>query len=430
MARMNRLTALKVEKAKTPSMYADGGGLYLQVTKGAHGINRSWIFRYTLNGRTRETGLGPLHTVTLAEAREKARQARHLLLDGLDVIDAKHAARAQAKLEAAKSMTFQQCADAYIASHRAGWRNAMHAAQWETTLREYAGPLIGALPVAAVDTGLVLKVLQQPVEAKRGGPAGEFWQARAETASRLRGRIEAVLDWAKARGYRNGSENPARWKGHLDHLLPPRSKVRRVEHHAALPYAELPRFLIELRAREGIAARAMEYLVLTAARAGEVLGARWNEINLDDATWTVPATRMKAGKEHRVPLSDRAIAILQKMQPLRPADDASAFVFPGRPGRGFSNTSLWEALQSMGRGNITAHGFRSTFRDWAAERTNFPSEVAEMALAHVVGSKVEAAYRRSDMFEKRRRLMQQWATFCAAPAQEPQNNVAALRQRS
>jgi len=409
MARMERLTALKVERAKVPGMYCDGGGLYLQVTKAAERINKSWIFRYSRGPRTREMGLGPLHTITLAEAREKARHARHLLLDGVDPIEAKRAARAQAKLEAAKAMTFEQCATAYIASHRAGWRNAVHAAQWETTLREYAGPVIGALPIAAIDTGLVMKVLQQSVEARRGEPAGEFWQARPETASRLRGRIESVLDWAKARGYRNGSENPARWKGHLDHLLPARSKVRRVEHHAALPYSEVAAFLVELRAREGIAARALEFTILTASRVGETLGARWSEFDLNHAVWEIPGHRMKSGKPHRVPLSPRALAILEA---IRPAGDADGFVFPGgKPGKPLSNTVLWEVLQGMNRG-ITAHGFRSTFRDWCAERTNFPSEVAEMALAHVVGSKVEAAYRRGDMFEKRRRLMDAWATFC------------------
>src|SRR5262249_14358948 len=239
--------------------------------------------RYTLNGRTREMGLGPTRTVTLAEARERARQQRHLLLDGIDPIEAKRAARVQAKLEAAKAMTFKECADAYVASHRAGWRNAVHAAQWKTTLATYAYPIIGALPVQAIDTQLVLKVLQQPVEAKRGEPAGEFWQARPETASRLRGRIEAVLDFATARRDREGA-NPAAWKNNLAHLLPPRSKLRKVKHHAALPYGDLPAFLVELREQQGIAARALEFLILTAARAGEVLGMTWNEVDLADAT--------------------------------------------------------------------------------------------------------------------------------------------------
>src|SRR5262249_8502238 len=274
MTKFNQLTARKVETVKAPGMYADGGGLYLQVTKGG----KSWIYRYRVDQRrVREMGLGPAHTITLAEAREKARQQRHLRIDGIDPIEAKHAAKAQAKLDAAKAMTFRDCAAAYLAAHRAGWRNAKHAAQWETTLREYADPVIGALPVQSIDTALVLKVLEP------------IWTTKPETASRLRGRIEAVLDWAKARGYRNGAENPARWKGHLDHLLPALAKVRRVEHHAALPYAELPSFLSTLRERQDVAARALEFTILTAARVGEALGARWSEVNLLDKTWTVPA---------------------------------------------------------------------------------------------------------------------------------------------
>jgi integrase len=431
MARMNRLTALKIEKAKTPGMYCDGGGLYLQVTRGGDGVNKSWIFKYATptstpgKRRTREAGLGSLHTISLAEAREKARQARHQLIDGIDVIDAKRAAKAQRRIEAAKAMTFQQCADALVAAKRPGWRNAKHAAQWETTLREYAYPILGALPVQAVDTALVLKVLQQHVEAEHG-PAGEFWQSRPETASRLRARIEAVLDWAKARGYRNGSENPGRWKGHLDHLLPARSKVRKVEHHPALPYTELPTFLIELRERDGIAARAMEFLILTAARAGEVLGARWSEFDLLDKTWTVPAERMKAHREHRVPLSDRALTILQEMQAHRTGDDA--FVFPGgNPGKPLSTTALWEVLFVMGR-KVTTHGFRSTFRDWAAERTRYPNHVVEQALAHTIGSAVERAYRRSDLFEERRKLMNAWATFCTTEPTAPGKIVPMQRR--
>jgi integrase len=419
------LTALKVERAKRPGMYADGGGLYLQVTDGG----RSWIYRYTLAGKTREMGLGPLALYGLAEARALTLDARRLRHQGIDPIDHRRAARAQKQLDDAKAMTFRQCADAYIATQRAGWRSAKHAGQWETTLATYARPVIGALPVQAIDTPLVLKVLQQHVEAERGEPAGQFWQARSETAARLRGRIEAVLDWAKVRGYRIG-ENPARWRGHLDKLLPARSRLGRVRHHPALPYRELPGFMADLRSREGISARALEFAIVTAGRAGEVIGARWSEFDLFDKTWTVPADRMKAGKPHRVPLSPRALAILQEMQ-LRPASDNDALVFPGsKPGRTLSKTAIMELLQRMGREDITAHGFRSTFRDWAAESTNYPNHVVEQALAHTIGSRVEAAYRRSDLFEKRRRLMQQWATFCTAPAQEPQNNVAALRQRS
>jgi integrase len=313
----------------------------------------------------------------------------------------------QGRLDAAKAVNFKECAARYIASHRAGWRNPKHAAQWEATLATYAEPVIGGLSVQAVDTALVLKVLEP------------IWTVKPETAGRVRGRIESILDWAKVRGYRAG-ENPARWRGHLDKLLLPHSKVRRVEHHAALPYAELPGFLVSLREQEGIAARALEFAILTAARTGEVLSARdGGEIDLLDKTWTLPATRMKAGKEHRVPLSARALAILKEMQAHRHPDDA--FVFPGaKPGRPLSNMAFLMLLRRMGRSNVTVHGFRSSFRDWAAERTNFPAEVAEMALAHTVSDKTVAAYNRSDLFDRRRRLMAAWATFCTAPEQKAQ----------
>ena len=271
---------------------------------------------------------------------------------------------------------------------------------------------MGGLSVQAIDTALVLKVLEP------------IWTTKPETAGRVRGRMESILDWAKVRGYRAG-ENPARWRGHLDKLLPARSKVRRVEHHAALPYAKLPGFLMSLRDQEGIAARALEFAIVTAARTGEVIGARWSEIDLLEKTWTVPPGRMKAGREHRVPLSASALAILEEMQPHRHAEDS--FVFPGaKLGRPLSNMAFLMLLRRMGRNNLTAHGFRSSFRDWAAERTNFPSEVVEMALAHMVGSKVEAAYRRGNLFEKRSRLMAAWATFCNEPEQKAQSNVAFL----
>jgi integrase len=375
-------------------MYADGGGLYLQITeRGA-----SWIYRYMLNKRAREMGLGPLALFGLSQARAKALDARRLRHEGIDPIEARKAQRMQARLDAARAMTFQQCAAAHINAHRPGWRTSKHAAQWQATLATYAGPVIGALPVQAVDTALVLKVLEP------------IWIEKPETAGRLRGRIEAVLDWAKARGYRQ-DENPARWRGHLDKLLPAHSKVRKVEHHAALPYSELPGFLIGLHEQEGISARALEFTILTAARTGEVIGVRWSEIDLINKTWTVPAGRMKAGREHRVPLSTRALAILEEMHAHRHADDG--FVFPGgKPGKPLSNMAFLMLLRRMGRDDLTTHGFRSSFRDWVAERTNFPADVAEMALAHAVESKVEAAYRRGDLFEKRRRLMQQWETFC------------------
>jgi integrase len=406
-----RLTALKVEKAKQSGMYADGGGLYLQISEGG----ASWIYRYMLGGRAREMGLGPLALFGLSDARAKALDARRLRHEGIDPIEARKAQRLRARLDAAKTITFTECAEAYIKAHRAGWRNGKHAAQWEATLATYAEPVIGALPVQAIDTALVLKVLEP------------IWTAKPETASRVRGRIESILDMAKVRGYRTG-ENPARWRGHLDKLLPARSKVRKVEHHAALPYAELPGFLIALREQEGIATRALEFTVLTAARTGETIGARWSEFDHLDKTWTIPAERMKAGKEHRVPLSARGLAILQEMQALRPAGDANdSFVFPGgKIGKPLSNMAFLMLLRRMKREDLTAHGFRSTFRDWAAECTNFPSEVVEMALAHAVGDKVEAAYRRGDLFEKRRRVMNAWAEFCAKRA--PAGTVVSLRQ--
>jgi integrase len=414
MARtMNRLTALKVEKAKEPGMFADGGGLYLRVTNEG---TKNWVYRFMLNGRPRWMGIGPVALYGLQEARGKALDARRLRHAGHDPIKTRRDARDRERLEAAKAITFKQCAAAYVQAHRAGWRNAKHAAQWDATLATYAGPIIGALPVQAIDTGLVTKVLEQEVGAA-GDTKASLWTAKPETASRLRGRIEVILDWAKVRGYREG-ENPARWRGHLDKLLPARAKVRKVEHHAALPYAELPAFVAALREQEGIAARALEFAILTAARTGEAIGATWDEINWHDKLWTIAGARMKAGKEHRVPLCARGLEILAE---LKPAADVSIagkqFVFTGgKAGRPLSNMAFLMLLRRMDRGDLTAHGFRSTFRDWAAERTSFPSEVAEMALAHAVGSKVEAAYRRGDLFEKRRRLMEAWAAFCSTPA--------------
>jgi integrase len=394
MRTIGRLTALKVDKAKRAGMYADGGGLYLRVT---HSGTKNWVFRFMLNGRPRWMGVGPVHAIGLAEARNRAAGFRLQRHDGVDPIEKRRAERLEARLDAAKAMTFKEAAAMYVASHRAGWRNPKHAAQWQATLATYAEPIIGDLSVQRIDTALVLKVLEP------------IWRVKPETAGRVRGRIESILDWAKVRGYRTG-ENPARWRGHLDKLLPARSKVRRVAHHAALPYAELPDFLVSLREQEGIAARALEYSILTAARTGEVIGARFREMDLLDKTWTLSATRMKAGKEHRVPLSARALAILKEMQPHRHADNA--FVFPGtKPGRPLSNMVFLMLLRRMGRGDVTAHGFRSSFRDWAAERTNFPAEVAEMALAHTVSDKTVAAYNRSDLFDKRRRLMRAWADF-------------------
>jgi integrase len=334
----------------------------------------------------------------LQEARAKALDARRLRHEGTDPIEARRATRMRARLDAAKAITFRECAESYIASHRAGWRNGKHAAQWEATLATYAEPVVGALPMQAIDTALVLKVLEP------------IWTTKPETAGRVRGRVESILDWAKVRGYREG-ENPARWRGHLDKLLPARGKVRRVQHHAAMPYADLPGFVLELHEQEGIAARALEFTILTGARTSETILARWGELDLLDKTWTVPAGHMKAGKEHRVPLSARALAILEDMRAYRHADNG--FVFPGgKTGKPLSNMAFLMLLRRMGYDNLTAHGFRATFKTWASERTTFQNEIIEAALAHAIGSKVEQAYQRGDLFEKRRRLMSAWAGYC------------------
>ena len=410
MGRATRLTALKVDRANRAGMYADGGGLYLRVTKDG---TKNWVYRYMLDGRPRWMGMGPLAICSVQEARAKSLDARRLRHEGIDPIEARKDRRMRARLYAAKAITFKECAEAYIKAHRAGWRNAKHATQWEATLSTYAEPIVSGLAVQAIDTGLVLKMLEP------------IWTTKPETAARVRGRIERILDWARVRGYREG-ENPARWRGHLDKLLPALGKVRRVVHHPALPYAELPDFLARLRELEGIAARALEFTILTAARTGEVIGARWSELDLLDKTWTVPAERMKADRVHRVPLSTRALAILAQMQMHRPSGDG--FVFPGsKAGKPLSNMAFLMLLRRMERADLTAHGFRSTFRDWVAERTNFTSEVAELALAHTVSDKTAAAYNRSDLFDRRRRLMQQWATFCTTPPAASQVRVAQLR---
>jgi integrase len=373
-------------------MLADGDGLYLQVTRGNA---RSWIFRYFRNGKSREMGLGSLKAVGVAAARLKAAECRGLLADGIDPIAARDADRAQQAVENARAITFDHCADAFIKAHSSAWKNQKHVAQWTATIRTYVSPVFGSLPVQAVDVTWVMKVLEP------------IWTTKPETAARIRGRIESVLNWAKARGYRAG-ENPALWKGHLDNLLPARGKIAKVKHHAALPYDQIAQFIDALRGQDGIAPRALEFAILTAARTGEIIGARWGEIDLAANVWTVPASRMKGGREHRVPLSADALAVLNKVSKGDPED----FVFAGRKKRPLSNMALLMVLRRMGQANLTAHGFRSTFRDWAAERTNFSSEVAEMALAHSIGNKVEAAYRRGDLFEKRRQLMAEWAKFC------------------
>jgi integrase len=394
-----KLTAVKVAKARIPGMLGDGKGLWLRIAPGG---SKSWVFRFMLAGRSREMGLGSVDDVTLAEARELARECRKLCTQGIDPIETRRARRAALRLESARAMTFEECATAYIAAHEVGWKNEKHAKQWPQTLKASVYPVFGSLPVQAVDVGLVMKAVEP------------IWIEKPETAARIRGRIEAVLDWATARGYRQG-ENPARWKGHLKNLLPAKTKLRRVEHLAALPYAEIGDFVTQLRRRDGIDARALEFAILTAARAGEVRGATWDELDLGGPHWTISAERMKADREHRVPLSDRALEILLDMQKFR----QGALVFPGgRVGRPLSHMAMLRVLGAMGRDDVTVHGFRSSFRDWAAECTNFPREVCEAALAHTIKSRVEAAYRRGDLFEKRRLLMAAWARYCAAPVRD------------
>lgn len=394
MARqIHRLDALKVRRLAKRGLHADGGGLYLQISQFD---TKSWIFRFTMNGKSRQMGLGPLHTVSLAEAREEAELCRKVVRDGIDPIEKRKADKARMSLETVKQMTFKECAAGYLNAHDASWSNHKHAAQWRNTLSTYVYPVFGDLPVQSIDTGMVMRVIEP------------IWGKKTETASRLRGRIESVLDWATARGFRQG-ENPARWRGHLDKLMPAKAKVQKVKHHAALPYAEISNFMVDLRAREAIAARGLEFLILTAARTGEVIGAKWDEIHFDTKVWIILGGRMKANKDHRVPLSGCALSILQTMHALRQSD----YVFPGaKKDRPLSDMAFLQLLKRMGRGDLTGHGFRSTFRDWTAECTSYSNEVAEMALAHSISDKVEAAYRRGDLFEKRQNLMDDWAKYC------------------
>jgi integrase len=410
--RTNKLTPLQVSSFNDPGRYADGGGLYLQVTRwekdGVEWSTKSWLFRYMKDGRARQMGLGSVDTFSLKEARQRARLQRQLLADGADPLAARQRVRDAERVEAARAVTFRDAAERYIKAHQAGWKNEKHADQWGNTLSTYAFSIIGSLPVAAVDTALVMKVLQQPVKA--GKSTVPLWNAKTETASRVRGRIERVLDWARVQGMRQG-ENPARWKAHLDKLLPARTKVAKVRHQPAMPWRDVPTFMGELRANEAISARALEFIVLTATRTGESIGARWEEVDLDDKLWTIPPERTKSGREHRVPLSDRVVEILKTLPRA-----SGGFVFPGaRAKQPLSNMAALELLRGL-RPGLTVHGFRSSFRDWCAEATNFPREIAEAALGHVLGNKVEAAYQRGDLLEKRRRLMQAWEGFCSKPA--------------
>lgn len=405
---LNKLSAISVAKLTKPGRYGDGGGLWLQVSPS---LTKAWLFRFMLNGRARQMGLGPVHTVSLAEAREKAREARKSLLDGVDPIEARRDRQTRQRAALTKRVTFRTAADEAIAVFADEFRNAKHAAQWGATLSTYAHPVIGDLAVADIDVGHVERIL------------APIWIEKHETARRVRQRIERILGWAAARGYR-ASDNPAALAA-VGPLLAAGKKVKKIRHQPAMPYVDVPAFVVELQGRDFISAKALEFTILTTARTGEVIGARWAEIDLAAKIWTVPAQRTKAEREHRVPLSDRVVKILVGLP-----REGNGFVFPGfRAGRPLSNMAMLELLRGMSGEGYTVHGFRSAFRDWAAEQTNFARETAEAALAHVVKDKTEAAYRRGDALEKRRQLMAAWARYCeAGPVEKPSESVVPIRQ--
>ena len=399
MRRIKQLTARRAATITKPGKYGDGLGLWLNVRPSG---TRTWVFRFMRQGKAREMGLGPLHTISLAEARERALLARKQLIDGIDPIEARKEKTKAIQLAKASALTFKESSKRCIETHKITWKNQRHANQWTTTLETYVWSVFGDLPVQSIDTRLVMKTLKP------------IWTSKPETASRIRGRIERILDWARANGYREG-ENPARWRGHLDQLLPAHSLIHEVKHFAALSFEEIPDFMKALRRCDGISARALEFAILTACRSGEVRKANWLEMDLVNKVWTIPADRMKTGKTHRISLSFRALEVLKEMLKHGTED----FVFPGKKiGSPLSNMTLIKVLHRMGRKDITVHGFRSTFRDWTSEQTTYSRDVAEMALAHAIGNKVEAAYRRGDLLEKRRRLMADWATYCERPSEK------------
>jgi integrase len=402
------LTTKRVELLKKrPGRHSDGAGLYLQVFSPN---SASWFLRYQRHGRERWLGLGSAAVFTLAQARGRALRARMLLADGIDPLDQKRAALHQEKLKAAKARTFADVAQEYFNAHESSWTNAAHRRQFTATMRDYVNPVIGSLPVAAVDEPMVLGVLR-PIR-----------RDKTTTAKRIRNRIASVIDYASAAGYRSGS-NPARWEGHLEHLLPQPEKIAAVKHHAALPYSEVGGFMARLRATSGVAARALEFLILTAARRGEVIGARWNEIDWEGKVWTVPAERMKTGQQHRVPLAPDAMKLLADLP--READNPHIFV-GSRTGSAIGVNAMYHACLTLDK-SVTVHGFRSTFRDWAAERTNYANHVVEMALAHSIGSAVEASYRRGDLLDQRRQLMLAWAKYCDTPSHTKAGDVVPIR---
>ena len=412
MARLiNRLSDRRAQTVKDPGMHPDGGGLYLRVTVGNDGtVNRYWVFRYasrdpseSRHGKDRQLGLGPLNTVSLAEAREAAGKYRKQLRMGIDPIEQRKVEKKEATIQAAKAnadanaLTFDEWCDAYIAAHRGGWRSIKHSKQWTATLKTYAKPVIGHLSVRSILVSHVVDILRP------------IWIEKNETARRVRGRIEAILDYAADPDDSN-YVNPAELTKQLRKKLPKLPKSKQPKHHPALPYCEAASFLAALRLQEGTAPRALEFLILTAARTGEVLGATWSEVDFETKVWTVPAGRMKGGRDHKVPLSDSAVAVLERMHSVR----QNQYIFPGdREGRPLSNMAMDMLLRRMDYKEITVHGFRSTFRTWVAEKTNFQREVAEAALAHAKGDKLEATYERGDFFDKRRRMMDAWAAYCA-----------------
>lgn len=402
------LKPIEIKRLVTPGRYAVGGvaGLHLQVTDSGA---RSWILRAKIGDKRRDMGLGGYPDVSLAQAREEAQKARQLIREGQDPVKVKNAARDALRNEQAKHLTFEDSAIRCHASKAPEFRNEKHKKQWIRTLEQHAFPIIGNLPVSEIDLTHILQVLEP------------IWHDRTETASRVRQRIEAVLTWATVSGFRSG-DNPARWQGNLKEVLPTPSKIAKVKHHTALPYTEIGQFMSDLRKREGMAAQGLQLLILTAARSGEIRGMTWDEVDMDAKTWTVPADRIKAGKEHRVPLSDDAIKILKTV----PQYQGSNYVFPSPKGGQLSDVTLSAVMRRMGV-KAVPHGFRSTFRDWCAECTNYPSEVAKKALAHTLGDKVEEAYQRGDLLEKRRRLMQEWNKYCNTIQTDKKGEVVPLR---
>jgi len=412
---IHKLSSRRVSTVNEPGRYSDGGGLYLQARRhlnGKDGLTKSWLFRFMIDGRPREMGLGSIDDVSLAEARQLAADYRKHVREGIDPIDRRAAERAKAKAANVERKKFEWCAEKYMSAHSDSWKNAKHRQQWSNTLKAYVYPVFGDKDVRLIETGDVLEALEP------------IWSGKTETATRVRQRIEAVLDWATVREFRVG-ENPARWRGHLDKILAKPSKLHKPKHHSALPYEQIGIFMADLRQQEAVSARALEFLILTASRTGEVIGATWGEIDEAKAVWTIPAERMKAEREHRVPLTPAALKIVKNL----PKVDGNPFIFPGlRRRRPLSNMAMLTLLKRMDYEQITAHGFRSTFRDWAAEQTNFPREVAERALAHRLKDKTEEAYQRGDLFKKRRHLMDAWAKYCDWRA-NPQSRVTSINAR-